>query len=79
LVGRSKRPCSGGIAGEAGEIPAGARTLEELADDIARGVDEHTHRDIYVAANLAQYDSRYVWDLLVKHGVGSERSSGRAG
>lgn len=52
----SELPVSGGIACEAGEIPAGSRIFQQLADDIARRINEHAHRDVDVAANLVLYD-----------------------
>ena len=63
----SELPVSGGIACEAGEIPAGPRVFQQLADDIARGINEHTDRDVDVAANLVLDDPVNVRDDPVKH------------
>ena len=67
-VRRSELPRSGGIACEAGEVPAWPWTLQEFADDIARGANEYTHRDFDVAANPVLYGTWDVWTYPVKHG-----------
>ena len=48
-VGGNKLPIDGRIAGLASEIAAGAGALEELADDVAGGIDEHADGDVHMA------------------------------
>jgi hypothetical protein len=73
LICRSELPFSGGIACQAGEIPAWPGIFQEFADDIARGINEHTHGDLDIAVNPAKYDPRNVRTYFVKHGGRSGR------
>lgn len=59
-VGRDKLPINGRIAGLASEVAAGTGALEELADDVAGGIDEHSDGDVHMAADPF---SDVAWDV----------------
>ena len=66
-VSGDKLPIDGRIAGLASEIAAGAGTLEELADDFAAGIDEHTDSDVHMAADPFPDVAGDVGELLVEN------------
>jgi len=66
-VGRDKLPIDGRIAGLASEVAAGTGALQELADDVAGGIDEHTDCDVYMAADPFPDVAGDVGKLLVEN------------
>ena len=72
----SELPFSGGVAGEAREIGAGAGALHEFADDIASGVDEYPYRDSNVTVDSIDDGSGDFRELFVKDTVGLIRLRG---
>ncbi len=76
-VCRSELPLSGGIAGNAGEVPARPGTFQEFTDDIARGTNEHAHCDFDMAANPVAYALWNVRTYFVEYGERIGRRRGR--
>jgi len=66
-VSGDKLPLDGRIAGLAREVAAGAGAFEELADDVAGGIDEHADGDVHVAADSFPDVARDVGKLLVEN------------
>ena len=64
-VCRSELPFPGGLACEAGEIPARPGILQFGGDDPARAIDSHSNRNLYAAVNGFTRAARYFGNLFV--------------
>ena len=67
MVGWSKLPLTGGLAGEASEIFAGAGVLQHVTHNSPRLVDGYPHDHLHVAVNGFAGMQRDIGDLFVEY------------